>query len=89
MSEEELNLEEVKKDIVIERLRQAPETIKVSFGSSKEFMSRDELIKQVDNETEIGKNIVNVHIEYLRAFKKGTTLVCSLYIGTMIDTLIF
>ena len=66
------NMEELKKEIVIERLRQAPSNIKISFGMSKgEFMERDVLIDNVKKDTEIGKNIVNIQIEYLKAFKKG------------------
>lgn len=68
MNEE--NLEEIKKEIVIERLRQAPSTIKVSFGNSGEFMNRDEMIKDVTNNTEIGKRIIKLQLEYLKAFKK-------------------
>jgi hypothetical protein len=70
---EEKNLEEIKKEIVVERLRQAPPSIKVSFGTGTgEFMSRDEMIKQVENGTEIGKKIMKIQLEYLKAFRKGT-----------------
>lgn len=72
MMEENNNLEELKKEIVIERLRQAPPNIKISFGMSKgEFMERDALIENVKENTEIGKNIVNVQMEYLKVFKTG------------------
>ena len=33
--------------------------------------SRDELIKEVENETEVGKRIVEVYMSYLRSFKEG------------------
>ena len=66
------NLEELKREIVIERLRQAPPNVKISFGTSDgKFMNRDELIAQVENHTAIGDKIVRVQIEYLKAFKKG------------------
>ncbi len=68
---EENNIEMMKKEIVIERLRQAPAKINISFGSSNEFMNRDELIEQVEKETEIGKKIIKVQLEYLKAFKYG------------------
>ena len=71
MKEKEDNIELIKKEIVIERLRQAPAKINISFGSSKEFMNRDELIEQVEKETEIGKKIVKIQLEYLKAFKQG------------------
>lgn len=72
MTKEKNNLEELKREIVIERLRQAPSNIKISFGMSKgEFMERDTLIENVKKNTEIGKNIINVQMEYLKAFKTG------------------
>ncbi len=72
MSEKNQEIEEMKKEIVIERLRQAPSTIKIAFGSINEFMARDELIEQVEKGTDIGKKIIKIQLEYLKAFKKGT-----------------
>ena len=71
MNEKNEEIEEIKKELVIERLRQAPSTVKIAFGSSNEFMNRDELIEQVQKETELGKKIIKVQLEYLKAFKKG------------------
>ena len=69
--EEDL-LIELKKEIIIERLRQAPPTVKVSFGMSDgRFLSRDELINEINKDTEIGRRVVNVQLAYLKAFKKG------------------
>lgn len=73
-NEKEENIEELKKEIVIERLRQAPHSVEIAFGSTSEFMNRDELIEQVQKDTEIGKRIVKIQLEYLKAFKKGTLL---------------
>ncbi len=70
MSEKSQEIEQLKKEIVIARLRQAPPTVKIAFGSLNEFMNRDELIEQVEKETEIGKKIIKIQLEYLRAFKK-------------------
>ena len=71
MIEGSKEIESLKKEIVLERLRQAPPTVKIAFGSMNEFMNRDELIEQVQKETDIGKKIVKIQLEYLRAFKKG------------------
>lgn len=71
IKEKEENMDEIEKEIVIERLRQAPPSVKIAFGSSSEFMARDELIEQVEKETEIGKRIVKIQLEYMKAFKKG------------------
>ncbi len=69
--EENSETEELKKEIVIERLRQTSPKVRVSFGGSDKFMDRDELIEQVKNGTEIGEKIIRVQIAYLQAFKKG------------------
>ena len=66
----EKDLEEIRKEIVLERLRQAPSTVKIAFGSGNEFMSRDELITEVENETEIGKKVMMIQLAYLKAFKQ-------------------
>ena len=46
-----------------------PANLKVSLGS-REF-SRDELIEEVKKETELGKIIMKMQLEYLRAMKRG------------------
>jgi hypothetical protein len=70
MSEEKNDIEEIQKQIALERLRQAPLTVKISFGSRGEFMNRDQLIEQIENNTELGKKIVKIQMEYLKAFRK-------------------
>ncbi len=73
MSKEKQNeIKEIKREIVIERLRQAPPSVKISFGMSEgKFMDRDELIENVEKNTDIGNRIVNLQLEYLKAFKTG------------------
>jgi len=72
MIKEEIDLKELKKEIAIERLRQAPPNIKISFGAGDgKFLNRDELIEQVEKDTEIGQKIVKIQLEYLKAFKRG------------------
>ena len=72
MIKEEIDLKELKKEIAIERLRQAPPSIKISFGMDDgKFLNRDELIEQVEKDTEIGQKIVKIQLEYLKAFKRG------------------
>ncbi len=65
-------IKELKKNIVIERLRQAPPTVKISFGMSEgKFMDRDELIDHVEKDTQIGNKIIEVQLAYLKSFKRG------------------
>ena len=70
---ENTSTEQLKKEIVIERLRQAPPNFKVSFGMSDgKFMNRDDLIQNIENNTEIGKKVVQIQLAYLKAFRNGT-----------------
>ncbi len=64
--------EQLKKEIVIERLRQTPPNFKVSFGMSNgEFMNRDDLIHNIEKNTAIGKRVVQIQLAYLKAFRNG------------------
>ena len=69
--EKNSEIEEIKKEIVIERLRQTSPKVRISFGGSDKFMDREELIEEVKKGTEIGENIIRIQIAYLQAFKKG------------------
>lgn len=70
MIKEDIDLEKLKKAIVIERLRQAPLNINISFGSADgKFMNRDELIKEVKSGTALGEKIIKIQLQYLKAFK--------------------
>lgn len=66
------SIDELKRNIVIQRLMQAPPTLKVSFGmTGGNFLERDELIKEVEEDSDIGKKIVEIQFAYMRALKNG------------------
>jgi len=66
------SIDEIKKQIAIERLRQTPSTVRISFGTSGvDFMNRDEMIEQVEKDTDIGKKIIKIQLEYLKSFKES------------------
>ncbi len=58
------------KELVIARLDVMPSNKKISIGSFGEF-SKDELIFHVKKEDEIGRKMVEVELEFLRAIKDG------------------
>lgn len=58
------------KEIVIKRLEAMPENVKVSMGSVGTF-SREELIRHVIKDSDIGKFIVKMQIKYLRSMSRG------------------
>ncbi len=61
--------EEIKK-LVIARLETIPKDKKISIGNYGEF-SKEELIESVKSGSEVGKKIIEVELEFLRALKQG------------------
>ncbi len=59
--------------LVVERLRTLPSGKQISIGSQGSF-SKDELIKKVELGDKLGKKIIEVELEFLRALKKGEFL---------------
>lgn len=67
--EDKQKKEEIKK-LVIVRLDALPSNISISVGSEGHF-NKEELIKQIENDTEIGKKMIEIELEYLRKLKEG------------------
>lgn len=67
MSEE--LIEEIK-ELVIARLKTIPANKKISIGNYGEF-SKEELIDGVKSGSDVGKKIIEVELEFLRAMKHG------------------
>jgi hypothetical protein len=61
------------KELVISRLDVLPSNRKISVGSEGEF-TKLELIEHVKEGDSIGKTIINLELEFLRALKDGTLL---------------
>lgn len=53
------------KKLVKERLRAIPPNVSFSIGDFGDF-SRDELIQEVEKNTEVGKAIINMQIDFIR-----------------------
>lgn len=68
MNDEEKQKEII--EIVKARLATLPPDAILSIGSFGE-LKRDQIIKEVENNTEIGKKVVEVQLEYLRMLKEG------------------
>ena len=58
------------KELVIARLDAIPSNKKISIGNYGEF-TKEELIDGVRSGSEVGKKIIEVELEFLRAFKQG------------------
>lgn len=66
MSEKEKEIIE----LVKARLSVIPQEAVLSVGSYGEY-KRDQLIKEVENNTEVGKKIVEIQMQYLKLLKEG------------------
>jgi len=57
------------KELVIARLEVLPPNIKVSLGNMD--FTKEQLVEHVKKEDDIGKKIVEVELEFIRALKEG------------------
>ncbi len=57
--------------IVIERIKSMSPNVKIALGSKGEFLDKDELLQEVNDDTEIGKKVIEIQLKYLRALKEG------------------
>lgn len=61
-------MEEEIKRLVILRLESWPKDVKIALGSGEE-LTRDELIEHVKEEDELGQEIIDMQLKYLRSMK--------------------
>lgn len=54
--------------LVMERLSMLSPNKSISIGSNRSF-SKDELIKEIKNRTDVGKKMVEIEIEFLQSLK--------------------
>ena len=65
-----VELHEIEKNTVLARLRSMPDNALISVGFSAKPLTKADLIKAVENESELGKEIIEMHMSYLRSFKE-------------------
>ena len=58
------------KALVVERLKTLPSNMKISIGGEGSFTKKN-LIAKVEKGDTTGRKIIEVELEYLRAYKKG------------------
>jgi len=68
----EKNQDNVVEKIVLERIRNMAPNVKIALGSKGGFLGKSDLIKEVTNNTPIGKKIIEIQLRYMRALKEGT-----------------
>lgn len=67
--ERDQDLKEDLKKIVLARIQAMPDTLRISVGS-KDF-SKEDLIKHVEKEDEIGEQMISIELEYLQDLASG------------------
>lgn len=83
MSKEEKNIiEEIQtdpefrqrlKELVIERINVMPDTLKMAVGS--ENLDKDELVESVREENEVGRQVMEMELKFLRDLASGAIYV--------------
>ncbi len=58
------------KETVIMRIETLPSNLKLSIGGGKS-LTRDELIEHVRKEDDIGKQIIESHLSFMKAIARG------------------
>lgn len=69
-NKKENKIDEGLKRIVIARLEVFPSDKNISIGSIGE-LTKQEMIENVEKETDVGEKIVEIQLNYLRSLKEG------------------
>lgn len=69
-----MNISQKEKELVLARLEVLSPELHFSVGADSESFSRNEMIKQINENTDIGKDFIKVELEFLRAFKNGSLM---------------
>ncbi|MEK9167934.1 MAG: hypothetical protein AAB769_01220 [Patescibacteria group bacterium] len=71
---QQINIAQKEKELVLARLEVLSPELHFSVGADSESFSRDEMIKQINDNTEVGKDFIKVELEFLRAFRDGSLM---------------
>ncbi len=63
--------DELVRKIIVERIKNMSPNVKIALGSKGDFLSKDDLLKEVNANTDTGKKIIQIQLRYLRALKAG------------------
>lgn len=58
------------KDLVLARMEVIPSNVKISVGSEGQF-TKEQIIKEIRENSEIGKKMIEIELTYLRKLKEG------------------
>lgn len=63
--------EKIIKELIIERIKSMAPNVKIALGSKGDFLTKEDILTQVNKDTDIGKKIIQIQLKYLRALKEG------------------
>jgi hypothetical protein len=63
-------IQEKIKELVIARLRSAPPHLGIAIGSQETY-TPEEIINEINNGTKLGEEYMDLEMEFLRALKEG------------------
>ena len=66
----EKNIQEKLKELVLVRVEVIPSNVKISVGSEGQF-TKEQIINEIKQNSEIGKKMVEIELTYLRKLKEG------------------
>jgi hypothetical protein len=66
---EDLEIKNDIKRLVIERIKATSDELEISIGSTR--YTKEQILDSVEKEDEIGKEIIDIQIEYLRDMAQG------------------
>lgn len=70
MTEENNEINEELKEVVIMRIESIPSNFKLSIGS-EEGLNKEQMIEHVRKGDETGKQIINSHLSFMKAIARG------------------
>jgi len=62
---------EMKKNIVVERIKTMSPNFRIALGSKGQFLSKENMLTEIKNNTETGQKIIEIQFRYLQALKEG------------------
>lgn len=74
MTQEDREVSQEERDLILARLEVLSKELHFASGSNFEDFSRDDMIKQIKDNTEIGKEFVATELDFLRAAKDGSLM---------------
>jgi len=71
ISEEEAEIQKDIRDLVVERIRVMSSNLQVSIGNDGKILTKDSMLKSVKDNTDLGKKIVKIQIDFLKDMASG------------------